>query len=147
MRGRRVAFHARQHAGETQVGGVFAEAQVGQRVEFDAEPFHYVVDVGLGIEQRDRDDVQVGNDRQLGQDGADEFGKAGRADDFKVERLVPAHDGVVALSLLEQIGHARAQIVVFGRQLAVRYVWVVHRISFRHIARTLREVCTVGNEN
>jgi hypothetical protein len=68
-------------------------------------------------------------------DGADQFLEAGGAHDLQVERLVTPHDLVVALGLLDQVRHARAQGPVFGHQFVQRRCpTLVHDIPFLQVA-------------
>ncbi len=115
---------------EAEFDRVLAEQQVGQRFEVHAQLVHDGVDIGVGVDQRQGHRVEFGNDRQHAEDGADQLLEGRGADDLEVERLVPAHDVVVALGLVDQVSHVRAQAFVFGNQVARRRVRLVHDIPF-----------------
>jgi len=110
----RFALGHGQRWGKAQLRHFMHEQQLRKGAEIDAQLFHHEHDIVVLVQQAEGDAVEIGNDGQGAEDGADQFGKRGRADDFQVERLVAAHDVVVALDLFQQIGHARAQGLVFG---------------------------------
>jgi hypothetical protein len=106
---------------EAQLLGVFMEQQVGQDVEVHAQLVHHREDVGAGVDQRQGHDVEVGDDRQLAEDGGDQFLEAARAHDVEIEGLVAHHDRVVALRLVDQAGELPAQrgvLAISSRTLA-----------------------------
>jgi hypothetical protein len=93
---------------------VFAEQQIRQRLEIHAQLEHHRIDVGPAVDQRQGHAVEAGDDRQLAEDGLDQLLEAACAHQFEVEGLVPHHDGVVALGLVDQAGELAAQSLVLG---------------------------------
>jgi hypothetical protein len=96
----------------------FGEQQVREGGEIHAQLVHHGADVGVLVDQGQGDDIEFRNDGQAAEDGADQAGKIVGADDLEVERLVAAHDVVIALGLFKHVGHARAQGLIFGGQFA-----------------------------
>ena len=115
---------------KTQLRHGMHEQQLRKGAEIDAQLFHHQHDIVILVEQAQGDAVEVGNHGQGAEDGADQFGKGGRTDDFQVERLVAAHDVVVALDLFQQESHAHAQGLVFGFEAGnarVRRYCLIHK--------------------
>jgi hypothetical protein len=120
--------HAQQRLGRRRIGVAAAqveaqfvhrldENQVGEIFKHHIQLEHHGADIGVLVDQRQGHAIELGNDRQHAEDGADQFREIAGADDFQIKRLMPGHDGVIALGLFEQVGHTRAQCPVLGRQI------------------------------